>query len=241
MALADRDYYRPESEGPPPAFAGAPVTKALLIANVIVFGLTWILRSSGGGGGSWASVLDRWGWFTVQEGLFGLQVWRLITFQFLHANLLHILFNMYALFVFGPIVERWWRSRPFLAFYLISGMMGALFFALLWAVPGVLEGARASTPLVGASAGIFGILIAVAVIAPEERVILLFPPIPMKMRTYAIGILALGTYIVLVGGRNAGGEAGHLGGALAGFLMMVVTPLRNLISRLDPRTVRLRG
>lgn len=205
--------------------ADTPITRGLLIANVAVYLLNVLLR----GGTEWGSVLDRFGAFTVAQGIFGLQLWRLITFQFLHANLTHLLFNMYALFTFGPLVERWWRGRPFLVFYLVSGVAGALFFTLLWMAPGFLEGTRANTPLVGASAGIFGVLIATAVIAPEGRVVLLIPPVPMSMRTYAITILLFGIFMVVVNGRNAGGEAGHLGGALAGFLMMVLPPLRRLV------------
>lgn len=228
MALADRDYDGGGDQGQRPGrLAGSPMTRALLIANVAVFVLNSLLRTTSGM--PWGTFLDRWGAFTVADGFFGAQIWRLITFQFLHGDLFHVLFNMYALYMFGPIVERWWRSKPFLIFYLVSGMAGALFFALLWALPGVLDGTSPNTPLVGASAGIFGILIATAVIAPEGRVVLLFPPIPMKMRTFAIGILAFGIYIVVANGRNAGGEAGHLGGALAGYLMMVLPPLRDLL------------
>lgn len=226
MGLRDRDYYGgyqpPQRMG---VLADAPVTRGLLIANVAVFLLNALLR----GGDGWGSVLDRFGAFTVAQGVFGLQLWRLITFQFLHANLTHLLFNMYALFTFGPLVERWWRGRPFLVFYLASGVAGALFYTLLWLAPGLLEGTGPTTSLVGASAGIFGVLIATAIIAPEGRVVLLIPPIPMSMRTYAIAILLFGVLIVVMNGRNAGGEAGHLGGALAGFLMMVVPPLRKLI------------
>lgn len=229
MGYADRDYYRQEVQRPPSRLAGAPVVKWLLIINAVVFLLTLFGR---GNDPPTDSALDRFGWFSIAEGLQQFQVWRLFTFQFLHADFIHILFNMYALYMFGPILEQWWRSRPFLLFYLLSGIAGALFFVLIWAIPGFLDGVSAQTPLVGASAGIFGILIGVAVIAPEGRIMLLFPPIPMKMRTFAIVILAFGLFAVLANSKNAGGEAGHLGGALAGFLMMKVGPLREFLMRL---------
>lgn len=231
MGFGDRQYSGGGYGGGGDFLAGSPVTKGLVIANVAVFLANFLIRSLAGV--KWGSFLDEWGPFTIAEGVYGLQLWRFVTFQFLHGDLFHLLFNMYALATFGPLVERWWRSRPFLVFYLVCGVAGALFFTLLWALPGVLEGVRPYSSLVGASAGIFGILIATAVIAPEGRVMLLIPPVPMKMRTFAILILGFGIFMVVVNGRNAGGEAGHLGGALAGFLLMVVSPLRKLIQSVD--------
>ena len=128
MGYADRDYYRQGMQRPPSRLAGAPVVKWLLIINAVVFLLTLFGRGSDP---PTDSALDRLGWFSIAEGLQQFQLWRLFTFQFLHADFLHILFNMYALYMFGPILEQWWRSRPFLLFYLLSGIAGALFFVLI--------------------------------------------------------------------------------------------------------------
>ena len=86
--------------------------------------------------------------------------------------------------------------------------------------------------MVGASGGIFGILVVAAMIAPDMRVQLLFPPVTLTMRLLAILLLAYGVFVVLVHGPNAGGEAGHLGGALAGFLLWKIPVLRGLLGYL---------
>jgi MFS family permease len=130
------------------------------------------------------------------------------------------LFNCIGLYFFGPWMERWWGSIKFLGFYLLCGIAGAAFFTLLMLlklVPGDIH----FPPLVGASAGIYGILIGVAVIAPDLRVMLLFPPIELSMRQLAIilMVISVGAILLNIGG-NEGGEAGHLGGAILGFILM---------------------
>ncbi|MBU3729370.1 MAG: rhomboid family intramembrane serine protease [Phycisphaerales bacterium] len=169
-------------------------------------------------------------------GFAGLEIWRFIGFQFCHADMNHLIFNMIGLFFFGPIVERFLGARRFLAFYLICGIAGAALYLLLNAagfavmqlsggkpiVPGLLFN-DPYTPLVGASAGIFGILIASARIVPNATVLLFFI-IPMRLATlaYALVIIAVGT-VILGGARsgwNAGGEAAHLGGAIAGWWLI---------------------
>ncbi|MBX9738125.1 MAG: rhomboid family intramembrane serine protease [Phycisphaerales bacterium] len=179
-------------------------------------------------------VVYAWGHFSTAKGFFGLEVWRFVTFQFLHAGLIHLGFNLMGLYFVGYLVEDYLGSRRFLAFYLTCGIFGALMYLLLnltgnlmvhqfglaWAnyVPFLLFDSI-FTPLVGASAGIFGILLAAAFIAPDERIDVLFI-IPMKMRiaVYGFTILALGN--LLFGSSNAGGEAAHIGGAIAGFFFI---------------------
>jgi hypothetical protein len=123
------------------------------------------------------------------------------------------------IFFFGPFLERWWGAQKFLIYYLLCGVAGAAFFTLLVFVG--LLGDSLQTPLVGASAGIYGILIGVAVIAPNLRVALLFPPIELSMRQLAIVLMVIsGGAILLKMGGNEGGEAGHLGGAILGYFLM---------------------
>jgi membrane associated rhomboid family serine protease len=179
------------------------------------------------------SPLYDWGVFSIAEGLLGGQVWRFLTFQFLHVSFVHLFFNMYALFLFGPYVERYWRSRPFLGFYLISGLAGALFYALMVFID-ILPGDLLGTNLLGASAGVFAVLIGTAIISPEGRIMLLIPPIPMKMRTFALVMLGLEVILLLTNSSNAGGSAGHLGGALMGFLFFKIPGLGNLLHKLEP-------
>ncbi len=167
--------------------------------------------------------------FSTQRGFLQIEFWRLIGFQFLHAHMPHLLFNMLALFFFGPLIERHLGSKRYLAFYLLCGICGALMYTLLnlggilaamllggeVRIPGLLFNSPA-VPLVGASAGVFGVLMAGAYLAPRATVLLFFV-IPMKLRTLAYALVAIALFSIIYGARNAGGEAGHLGGALAGW------------------------
>lgn len=162
-------------------------------------------------------------------GWSGFQVWRFISFQFLHANMDHVLFNMITLFFFGPMVETYLGRKRYLAFYLLCGCCGALMYLLLngaavggqalfgqgFRVPGLLF-EDSTMPLIGASAGVFGVIMAAAFLAPNAEVLLLFF-IPMRMRTLAYGLLCFAILTVWLGWSNAGGEAAHIGGAIAGF------------------------
>lgn len=151
------------------------------------------------------------------------EIWRFVTFQFLHGSLSHILFNMLGLWMFGGMVEQYLGAKRYAAFYLACGIFGALSYLILnflgsqvglrW--PGVLPDSP-MTPLVGASAGVFGVIMACAKIAPNAMVQLIFPPIPMRLKLMAYGYVALATFNLLRGGHNAGGDAAHVGGAIAG-------------------------
>ena len=105
------------------------------------------------------------GYFSATKAIYQLQLWRFITFQFLHANTEHIVFNMISLYFFGPIVENYLGRARYLAFYLLCGASGAAMYMLL--MYGHVLDLTPDTPLVGASAGIFGILIASARVAPN--------------------------------------------------------------------------
>lgn len=223
MGIADRDYERQ----PPRGYGGfthglTPAVKWLMIANVGIFLIDYVLLPLALGlriDDFRRPPLVTWGAFAVESAIHEFRIWEFITFQFLHDSVGHLLFNSLGLFFFGPWLERWWGSRKFLGFYLACGCGGAAFFTLL-SYLGVLPGGMRSA-LVGASAGIYGIFIGVAVIAPGLRVALLFPPIELSMRQLAIAMLSISVVIIAVGfGNNEGGEAGHLGGAIAGFLLM---------------------
>ncbi len=177
----------------------------------------------------WMPPFQRWFHFSTLNGVRKLEVWRFIGFQFLHGSLMHLLFNMMALYFFGPIVERYLGGKRYLAFYLLCGIFGALMYGILnlggvvvsllangqVSVPVLLFDSTA-TPLVGASAGVFGVLMAGAYLVPNAMVLLFFV-LPMRLATLAYAFVALAAVSVLVGSHNAGGEAGHLGGAIDGF------------------------
>lgn len=149
------------------------------------------------------------------------EIWRFFTFQFVHANFAHIAGNMVALLSVGPFVEEYLGRRKFIAFYLMCGATGPIGFLLLIATGGA--GSPAST-LVGASAGVFGVLAAAAIIAPNQYLDLVFPPTPVRVRTMALIMLAVAAYTVFFHGStpglNAGGEAAHLGGAVMGWYLI---------------------
>jgi membrane associated rhomboid family serine protease len=182
------------------------------------------------------SPLRGWLQFTTAQAILsfapdgttqGLQFWRFIGYGFLHFDLTHILFNMIGLWVFGPIVESRFGRRRFLGIFSVSVVAGALLFLVLNAlgiafssdaniqIPGLLS-SDPYTPLIGASAGVYGIILAAAWLEPDEEVLLLFL-IPVRIRVLALVLLGLAVWALLSSGRNAGGEAAHLGGALAGW------------------------
>ena len=125
---------------------------------------------------------------------------------------------MFVLYSFGPMIESYFGRKRFTAFYLLCGSSGAAVYLILWQFH-VLVG-NGFVPLVGASAGIFGVLIAAANVAPDATVRLIFPPIPMKLRTMAWGLIAVAVLTIFLGWKNAGGEAAHLGGAFMGYALI---------------------
>lgn len=217
MGMNDREYHREQDRGGGGGFFSqlTPVVKWLLIANIGIYFLDTFLKGTAPDG-----PLRTFGVFTIQAAVFEFEIWKFVTFQFLHGSLGHVLFNSIGLFFFGPWIERWWGARKFVIFYLLCGAAGAVFFTLL-ALPGLLPGSTLQTGLVGASAGLYGILIGVALIAPDLRVALLLPPIELSMRQLAIALLviSIGSILLRFGG-NIGGEAGHLGGAILGFILV---------------------
>lgn len=166
------------------------------------------------------------GHFSTEKGFIQLQVWRLVTFQFLHGGFLHLALNMFGLWIFGSMVEQALGGKRYLAFYLVCGIAGGLLYLILnlagylgLGLPGALS-VSTTTPLVGASAGVFGVILAGARLAPNTMIQLLIPPVPLKLKWFAAGYIAIALFNLLTGGRNAGGDAAHIGGAIAGFFFI---------------------
>ncbi len=208
MGLYDRDYtqadFRSRSDGVPQmrlAFPQlTPVVKWLLIINVLVY-LMQVLGAD--------TTLTMW--FSVFPASLGmtLQLWRYVTYQFLHGAMLHILFNMLGLYFLGPTLERHWGSKRFLLFYLGCGVAGGLAYPLLVAVKFLRV-----VPMIGASGAILGMLAACAILFPHFIVFIFFFPVPIRVA--AVICILIASLTILSRGPNAGGEAAHLGGMIAG-------------------------
>jgi membrane associated rhomboid family serine protease len=230
MGLADREYYR--SPSPPTGFGSARMWSFntwLIIISVAVFLIDNLLYHAGFGVRFQIEInnvpvvsqliapLTFWGHFSALTAIYHFQIWRFITFQFLHTGGQHLLFNMLGLFFFGPMIENYLGSRRYLIFYLLCGIGGAFSYLILWGLHILID--NPWTQLIGASAGIYGVLIAAAQVAPDTTV-LIYGLIPMRLRVMAWLLLSIAVYTVLTSGTNAGGEAAHLGGAVAGFALI---------------------
>ena len=187
-----------------------PVVKWLLIINIAVFLPSLLSKTIGNFTLRWFSV------WPESTGT-ALQLWRVITYQFMHStdDFSHIFFNMLVLFFFGPMLEGVWGSRKFLSFYLICGAAGGLLYPLL-----VLSGAfNPPHPLIGASGSILGMLAAGAILFPNSIVLVMFI-FPMRLWILSV-ILAAISLLTLFAGNNIGGEVAHLAGMAAGAIYVL--------------------
>lgn len=140
--------------------------------------------------------------------------WQLLTYGFLHGGLSHLAFNMFGLWMFGRDLERLWGSQRFLIFFLVC-VVGAGFVQLL--VAGFQGGLY---PTVGASGGLFGLLLAYGLTFPNRIVVPLFPPIPMRAITFVFVYGAFELFSGISGATPGIANFAHLGGMLFGFLML---------------------
>jgi len=140
--------------------------------------------------------------------------WQLITYGFLHGNLSHIFFNMFGLWMFGRDLERLMGPRRFLTYY-FTCVVGAAFVQLI--VAGTQGGLY---PTLGASGGVFGILLAYGLTYPNRMVVLIFPPIPMKAKYFVLFYGLFELYLGLSGGAPGVANFAHLGGMFFGFILL---------------------
>ncbi len=140
--------------------------------------------------------------------------WQLLTYGFLHGSTTHIFFNMFGLWMFGRDLEQFMGSQRFLIYFLVC-VVGAGIVQLV--VAGMQGGLY---PTVGASGGVFGILLAYGLTFPNRIVVPLFPPIPMRAITFVIVYGLLELYLGLSGGAPGIANFAHLGGMLFGFLLI---------------------
>jgi len=190
-----------------------PVTLALLIANVAVFFAQAFADNS------LIIWFALWPFgspaYTGPEAPAGFLPWQLVTYSFLHGNGLHLLVNMLGLFMFGSEVERVLGVRRYFTYYFVSVLAAALAQLVMSAMA-----AGPPYPTVGASGGVFGLLLAYGMFFPRRIVMLIFPPIPMPARMFVFVYAAIELYLGVTGTQAGVAHFAHLGGMLGGFLML---------------------
>ena len=214
MGLYDRQYTQDgynsnASMGGHMGFAFPPVSRIVKILMMINGGV-FLLQTFGSDRllTYYFAVWPKTIWTT-------LQVWRYVTYQFLHGGFWHVAINMLVLYMFGGLLERLWGDGRFLRFYLVCGVAGGLMYPLLLGLNVLQPNAYGAAPLIGASGSILGILAACAILFPRLPVYVLgIFPIPLWVA--AVGTMAIALLTVWNHGPNAGGEAAHLGGMIAG-------------------------
>ena len=137
---------------------------------------------------------------------------RMVTAMFLHGSFEHLFFNMFGIYMFGRFVAPRLGSKRFLQMYFASGVAGNL----LWFISNM----DVSAPLVGASGAVFGILVSAALLEPNMKVMLLIPPIPLKLKTMVIVYGALEIFFTLTKMQGGVANLAHLGGLIGGYLMI---------------------
>ena len=191
-----------------------PVVKNLIIINVIVF-------------------LGQGAFPQIEFYLMGhyplspeFRPWQMVTHMFMHGGFTHLLFNMFALFVFGSALEKVWGAKRFLIYYLLCGI-GAFFlyeFTLgidIYQQIGSFNPNRDLGWVLGASGSVFGLLLGFGMLFPNTQLMLLFPPIPIKAKYFVIGY---GAIELMMAFNNSPGDNvahfAHLGGMLIGYILI---------------------
>ena len=183
----------------------AAVTQLLLVANVAIF----FLEAAG------VVSLDAFALWPPSGFGSRFELWQLVTYAFLHGSVGHLFFNMLALYMFGGEIERLFGPRYYVRYYFACVLSAAACHLVVTSWIG-----GPAVPMVGASGGVFGLLLAYGLYFPDRRVMLLIPPIPMRARTLVI--LFAVTELVFGVTQTAAGVAhfAHLGGMLGGLLML---------------------
>lgn len=179
-----------------------PVTQALLLINVALFAADTLL-------GHLLSAL-----FALWPLGPNFMPWQVVTYAFLHGDFFHLFFNMLGLWMFGAELERIWGTKRFINFYAASILTAALSQLLVNALLG------SRFPTVGASGGLFGLLLAFGMMFPNRIIMPLFPPIPMKAKVFVAVFGGLELFFGVTGTQSGVAHFAHLGGMLGGFLMI---------------------
>ncbi len=183
-----------------------PAVQWLIIANVVVY----LLEMSVGPG-----LIDAFALWVEPGAPFAVlsAPWQLVTYSFLHGSIAHIALNMFGLYMFGSDVERVWGAPRLLLGYFAAVITGALAQVLAAALFG------AAGPVIGASGGVFGLMLAFGLMFPHRQVMLLIPPIPMSARTMVFVYAAVELFFGVTGTASGVAHFAHLGGLVGGWLV----------------------
>ena len=187
-----------------------PGTRRLIAANVVVFLLQSVIGTQLA---MWFAL-----WPLNASQVYGPNIsfepWQLVTYGFLHGGISHIFFNMFALYMFGSTLERVFGTRRFLVFYFASVVSAGLTQLAVTAMTSTVH------PTVGASGGVFGLLLAFGMYFPKQRIVLLIPPIPMPAWLFVTLYGALELFLGVTGSQAGVAHFAHLGGMLGAYLMI---------------------
>ena len=196
-------------------FRITPIVKHFIIINVIMFALTLLAENF---------MLEKFALFYFNYPFF--KPYQLISYIFMHGGFMHILFNMYSLYIFGSVLESVWGGKKFFIYYMVTGIGAALFHLFITYLrieSGVLDPYLASIiPMVGASGAIYGLLLAYGVLFPNNVLTLFFPPVSLKAK-YMVFVFGGLEFLLGVGGSVDGvAHFAHLGGMLFGFVILMI-------------------
>lgn len=197
------------------------VIRHLIIINVLMFFGTNLLMSDG----VIAGDMGRYALAAFMPGSAYFEPYQIATHMFMHANFMHLLFNMMTLYFFGPMIEMVWGDKRFLFYYLSCGVGAYMLYmgVQYWEISRAGDDPFLSNiPMLGASGAIFGVLTAFAYLFPNQVISLLFPPISIKAK-YFVPIMALLELIYGVQRMSTGvAHFAHLGGAITGILIILL-------------------
>ena len=206
------------------------MTKNLLIVNFLAFAATWVLELRG------IDLTQLLGlhFFLASD----FQIYQFFTYMFLHGGFTHIFFNMFALWMFGSVIERVWGPKKFIFYYIVCGMGAGITQELVQYATYTIEGISAYQYVsaggvqmttdayinlwttIGASGAVYGILLAFGMIFPNERLFIIPFPFPIKAKWLIVGYIAIELFSAMTGPGDGVAHMAHLGGMLFGFLLI---------------------
>ena len=179
-------------------------TKNLLIINALFFLATYLLRNI-----DW-NFLGMYYWQSED-----FRIYQIVTYMFMHADIGHIFFNMFAVYMFGSVLEHFWGAKKFLYYYFFAGIGAAIIQQIVWYYTGN------AGVTIGASGAVFGLLLAYGWMFPNEKLFFMFIPIPIKAKYFIMiySFMELFLGVVSVSGDIA--HFAHLGGMIFGLILML--------------------